>query len=564
MRPVEFADEPGTRVVLCKVYPVDASQITEDEALRTWNMSEFKACALDQVKLKQAIEDALETLENDPPMPSADLEEVAPEPIHVCAVGEHVDASCSIEISEDQMHAELVIIASQGGRHLETTDVKDVITEAKVRHGVQFDWINRLVKESHHAEPGAEVRGIIAEGTEPEPGIPSDFEFLVVPFEDRILQPQTRDDGSLDMHNLGEIEVVDVGQPLVRRIPSKPGESGSDVLGNVIFSKALKDEPFDICEGSEVSAEDPHLLISSRHGVPLKQPRGIKVTEVLVVRDVDLHTGNVDYDGSVMIKGDVKNGMAVDATGDIFVDGFVENARLTAQGDVVIKQGIIGKANATKDPAGFEAPDACYIRGNNVVARYAQHSFIEAFNKVEMGAQLLHCQVLNCRELHVGDEAKRKAKLVGGVANVGEAVYVGTLGSVAATQTVLNFDSQARPIQARIQELQDQLDEKVETIDGLVDAMVALKKLKPSPELIAKMRKAKNTVDQLQGDADKLIAQVAEIQEKIEPIKKRCRLFVYGVAYPAVELHFIDIDYKLKEERKQCQFGINQDRWCNL
>ncbi|MDX1696289.1 MAG: flagellar assembly protein A, partial [Ketobacteraceae bacterium] len=203
MRPFEFADEPGTRVVLIKVYPVETDKITEDEALRTWNMSEFRVCALDQQKLSQALADALEELEENPPVPSMDLEESEPEPVFVCAVGEHKDAVCRIEISDDCMQAELIITAAQGGHHLETTDVKEAITEHKITHGVQFEWINRLVKEAQIAEPGSEVSGIIAEGTPPGPGIPSDFKFLVVPFEDRVLQPQVHDDGSADMRDLG-------------------------------------------------------------------------------------------------------------------------------------------------------------------------------------------------------------------------------------------------------------------------------------------------------------------------------------------------------------------------
>ena len=564
MRLFEFADEPGTRVVLIKVYPADAEKITEEEALRTWNLSEFRVCALDQQKLTQAIADALEVLEENPPTPSMDLEETEPEPIFTCAVGERKDASCRIEVSEDQMQAELIITAAQGGHHLETPDAKEAITENRITHGVQFEWISRLVKEAQMAEPGSEVSGIIAEGTPAGPGIPSEFDFMVVPFEDRVLQPQSRDDGSLDMHNLGDIEVVDVGQPLVRRIPSRPGENGSDVLGNVIMSEALKDDPFDIGEGTEVSPDDPHLLIAQRHGVPLKMARGMRVSEVLVVNDVDLQTGNVEYDGSVMIKGDVKNGMHVEATADIYVNGFVENARLTAQGDVIIKQGIIGKANATKDPEGDQAEDACVVKGRNVIARYAQHAFIEAEQNVEMGAQLLHCRVLGCQELHVGDPAKRKAKLVGGVANIGGAAHIGTLGSVAGAQTVLNFDLKAGPIQEAIKEKQDLLDQKLETINGLVEAILSLKKLKPSPELIEKMRKAKNTVDQLRNETDPLLQEIEQLQEKLEPIKNNVRLFVYGAAYTKVEMRFLNINHIIREERKACQFGISQDRWCNL
>ncbi|MCG8312222.1 MAG: FapA family protein [Pseudomonadales bacterium] len=564
MRPFEFAEEPGTGKILCHVYPVDAVMFTEDEAMRVWNTSEFKRCALDSEQLDHLIAAAKQLQEDNPPLPSLELEESEPQPLLTRPVAQRINATCSIEISDDKMQAELMIVAAQGGRHIETTEVKTALDQNRVSHGVEFQWLSRLVKEAEHAEPGSEVRGIIAEGTQPASGVPSQFEFLVTPFEDRILQPQSRDDGTLDMHNLGDIEVVEVNQPLVRRIPSQPGESGFDVMGNTLFSEALKDTSFDHGEGSAVSPDDPHLLIATRHGVPLKLLNGMKVDEVLVVRDVDLHTGNVDYDGSVMIKGDVTNGMCVTASSDVYVNGFIENARINAAGNVVIKQGIIGKANAAKDPAGIDAPDACYIKGKNVMARYAQHAFIEAEDKVELGAQLLHCQVLHCRALHVGDAGKRKAKLVGGIANVDGELHVGTLGSVASTTTQINFDGKAQPIEAQITELQHKLDEKVETVDGLVEAILALKKLKPTAELIEKARKAKNTVDQMREETDNLIKLIDEKQQKIEALKDQVHIYIYGVGYANVELGFLDIRYKFKEERKPCQIGIVKDRWCNV
>ena len=564
MRPFEFAEEPGTSHVVCKVFPVDAAMLTEDEAMRVWNMSEFTKCQLNQEQLQQTIADALQSLEDNPPLPSLELEEAEPDPVLVAQVAERVDATCAIEIADDKMQAELIITAAHGGRHVETTEVKDLLVQNRISHGVEFQWLSRLVNEAQRAEPGAEVRGIVAEGTPPAEGIPSEFEFLVIPFEDRILKPQSRDDGTLDMHNLGDIEVVDVGQHLVRRVPSKPGEAGSDVFGNTLLSEALKDTQFDEGEGTEISSDDPHLLIANRHGVPLKLRYGMKVDEVLVVRDVDLNTGNVDYDGSVMIKGDVKNGMCVSATGDVYVNGFVENARISAQGNVVVKQGVIGKPEVIKDPKGIEAEDACYIKGNNVMARYAQNAFLEAEDKVELGAQLLHCIVLGCRELHVGDDGKRKAKLVGGVANISESAHIGTLGSVASTTTILRFDLHAVPLHEEMLVLQADLDDKLETIDGLLEAILSLRKLKPTPELIEKARKAKNTVDQFREETDRLLKVIEEKQNLIDAEKKLARVHIYGHAFPNVELKFLDIEYKLKEERKSSQIGISNDRWCNL
>ena len=61
-------------------------------------------------------------------------------------------------------------------------------------------------------------------------------------------------------------------------------------------------------------------------------------------------SGNIQFDGSVVIQGDVAKGMSVKATGDIEVAGIVEMASLEAGGNITVKSGVIG-ALGKKDVA---------------------------------------------------------------------------------------------------------------------------------------------------------------------------------------------------------------------
>ena len=44
--------------------------------------------------------------------------------------------------------------------------------------------------------------------------------------QDRILRPKERDDGSVDMRDLGDIICVKVGDPLAKKIPLTEGING--------------------------------------------------------------------------------------------------------------------------------------------------------------------------------------------------------------------------------------------------------------------------------------------------------------------------------------------------
>lgn len=56
----------------------------------------------------------------------------------------------------------------------------------------------------------------------------------------------------------------------------------------------------------------------------------IFVSNVLELVNVDNSTGDIDYEGDVVVKGNVLAGFTVKATGDITVSGIVEGATVIA------------------------------------------------------------------------------------------------------------------------------------------------------------------------------------------------------------------------------------------
>lgn len=61
-----------------------------------------------------------------------------------------------------------------------------------------------------------------------------------------------------------------------------------------------------------------------------------------IKEDVSLKTGNIDFNGTVIIRGDVPTGFSIKASGDILIDGLVEAAHIEAKGSVTIVKGIVG------------------------------------------------------------------------------------------------------------------------------------------------------------------------------------------------------------------------------
>ena len=108
-----------------------------------------------------------------------------------------------------------------------------------------------------------------------------------------------------------------------------PGIPGNDVR----FAAALS--------GAELSPDDSDLLIAAIGGQPVIVSNGAIVEPTIKMKNVDLSTGNLAFEGTIVISGDIAAGMEVKASGDIIVGGMVEAAMLEAKGNVEVKGGII-------------------------------------------------------------------------------------------------------------------------------------------------------------------------------------------------------------------------------
>lgn len=120
---------------------------------------------------------------------------------------------------------------------------------------------------------------------------------------DRILQPQKVGLTRVDMRNLGSIISVRQEAELLRRIQPTAGRYGFTVEGDVIEAKSgdwIKYSPDD---GAVVS--DENLLISDISDMPKFKDQKMWFDDIFNSKDVNVASGNIDYDGSVLVNGDV-------------------------------------------------------------------------------------------------------------------------------------------------------------------------------------------------------------------------------------------------------------------
>lgn len=354
----------------------------------------------------------------------------ATEPV-TAVVAERKDGRCVVKVARDRMSATLTLVPPQGGVAPGLPEVRAELDRAGVKAGV----LEPVLVDAVAAGEAAERE--VAVGRPPVNGAHTQFELLIPNLGTR--HPQLNTHGLIDYRDLGDLVVVREGTPLMRRIPPTGGEPGVDVLGNPLMAKPGVAKAFAPgLKGAETDRNDPDLLIARVTGQPVPVSQGVKVDPNFVIQHVDMSTGNVKFDGAVNIKGDVKEGMRVVSTGDVYVGGTVEAAEIEAGGNVVIKGGVIGRNEYNGRASGRDAWfNAKVTAQGSISARYAENAFLEAGGDVMLDDYAMHTEISALSHVAIGKPGTRKGRCMGGQVRATLSIRVAESGSAAGIHTVL-------------------------------------------------------------------------------------------------------------------------------
>ena len=377
-------------------------------------------------------------------------------------------ARFTLEVAPDSLQAWIDVVPACGGEALKPEAISLVLGEAGVTHGLDEEAIGRACAARQRG------RHVIATGKPAVDGEPSRFELLVADARDRT--PQLNAQGLIDFREQGEIPTVEADQPLMRRIPATFGLPGRNVRGEAIEATPGRNEPFaDGLIGAYVAPDDPNLLRAVFSGQPVCLPNGVSVEHVLRVRNVNLATGNISFDGTVHVDGEVMPDMKIRATGDVIVGGLIDGADVEAGGDVRVAGGIIAKARVSAIGA--------------IHARFAESAHIEAGTNIVIEDSALQCELQANNQILVGTKSTQRGRLAGGVARAMMLIRVPVLGSATGGVTRLMLgvnpvlDAEYQDLQHRMDALraeEDKLDKIVKHLTAQGDPRGMLPRVKDS------------------------------------------------------------------------------------
>ncbi|MEE8059694.1 MAG: FapA family protein [Pseudomonadales bacterium] len=477
----------------------------------------------------------------------------------VFPIAERKDAEIIITLSDDEMMAFITTTEAYGGKVLTAAEIKAAISNVAVEPSF-CDQV--ALKQALESSAVTDLK--FAEGKAPVDGLDAQFKALV---EEVIYHAPTidEDSGKADQHEIQDFTIVDVGKPVMQRIPATAGTNGSNVLGLMLPAQLGDDKPFATeTLGVIVDPNDKNRLIADAKGHPVIMPDGVRVDKTLKVNNVDLRTGNITLDGSLLVVGEVKADMEINVTGDVIVNGIIDGATVAAGNDITIGGGVIGRElkSSTAHPLA-----AILTSGGNIKARFASFATITAGKNVEVAEYITHCDVVAREKLLVG-QAGGKGRLFGGKCHAEDGMIANIVGTDADVKTLVSVG-----IASELQNNCDKLTEKKATATTQVaqltvvfkQYMEAHKKQALSKEKLAKAKTIRNTVTSLKESIEALDKDLAVIKSEIKSAKKS-DIIVQKIIYPGVLITVNGVELPIRKQAKGGRFIRDGDgvRWINV
>jgi uncharacterized protein (DUF342 family) len=423
-----------------------------------------------------------------------------------------VDSDVVVVISKDAMSAQMALLPpSPSGR---LTSFEDILKRIKQQWNVVYGLNEAAIRSAVVCK--TYFRPIqIAAGKPAKKGADGYLNFLFK--KEHSFSPAIASDGSADYKNLNLFESVMENAPIVVKVPPEKGEDGCTVTGTVIPAKPGSEAKLPPGKNTRLS-EDGQCLMAAKSGRIDFINNRIEVSDVYKIPgDVDMHVGNIKFEGDVQIRGNVISGLTIQASGSIEVGGFVEGATLIATKDIILKNGIKGMDKGK------------LVTGGNIVAKFMENCSVEARGDV-ISDYIVHCNVL------AGGAVTTKGKwgkIIGGLIRAGREVTARTIGSPSYDAMVIELGV-APEIRAKYTQCETeraQLKAQLQKIENL--ARVA--PVKDSADRRAMRQKLLDAKGQLEQQYNELVDEITAYAEILAQ-SSGGRVNATSCVYPGVKI----------------------------
>lgn len=403
-----------------------------------------------------------------------------------------------------------------------------LIGEAGIKYGIDESAINQFTESVRTLKDRQKLDETIAKGMTATESVDGQIEFLIT--EDLDIQETSA--GRADFRNIHRYKVVEPGQVLVRVLPAIFGKEGINILGEVVTPK----EPAQpsITTGTHVGSRSGDSnsteYFAAVKGIYVHVNNQISVTPELVIDgNVGLETGNLSYDLTIQVHGNVERGTEIISGKDLIVEGLIESGDVKVTGSIEVKGGI---------NAGGKGTITC---GGNLITDFIENSRIVCDSSIQVSRSILSSTVISHGRIDFTDS--QSSIIAGGEIIHFSDLKVSRIGNQNEIRTLI-FPGMHYHNQQIYQNLKSEVQELETKIKALSEYLAKLK------ELLVKNPTAKLTGTQ-KKEAQERVSIYHQIKDAIQKKKETfsviqhsrrndapVKVYVNGVIMPGTEFHY--------------------------
>lgn len=382
-------------------------------------------------------------------------------------------------------------------RQLVLDDIQNMISEIPIRLMVDYDKITELVEENLKFNEG--VCCVFVEGKKPVDG---NVQKVILDYDMSIETGKKSEDGSIDFKERSFIHNIDAGVQIAHFVPECPAIDGLSIYDEIIEANYDEDPCYKIGNNLEID-EDGINIKSAIKGILVNNNNTISVSNVIEIEKVDLSTGNIEVDGSVIIKENVTPGFSIKTEGDIKVNGNIEDAKINCGGNLIVSGGIIG------------GPDSdMHISGK------VYSSFIRNANLISNGDVIAN-QIINsdisCNNRVIALEGK--GVIIGGNIKALNGVWAKSIGAISESKTtiIVGRDAEAYALFKNIQTIIKSNKEEISKFKTLLGSEY----FKDPRAFIARIPENKReSIKTILKKVTNLVKETTELEEKTKEMSE--------------------------------------------
>jgi uncharacterized protein (DUF342 family) len=455
-----------------------------------------------------------------------------------------------LQVSRDKIVANYIIFPTKFSKIPDYADIEKLLQRNNILAIQGKEDIDRKLAEIDPAKPRIH-RIEVARGKEAVNGYDEYF-IPIINIEKKA--GKMLHDGRMDFKEVGSIIEVVKEQEILKKNPAEKPVNGFTIYGETIEAVMEKRDGYLKGDNIVQSLHDETIYLSGIDGCVNVENKKVSVLPYAIIKgNVDYESGNIDFNGSVLIKGSIMPGFSVKAKGNIIVEKNVDDAHVEATGDIQVKAGITGKG-ATK-----------VIAGGKLKTLYILNSNVEAVDEIEVEDSIINCKVFSNDRISVTD---KHGKIMGSDVTARHEIIVNAAGSPQENTTVLTV-GKSLFVEREMAEIRKEMNivrEKVDETIRKIKASFGEDLFKNPKDFVAKLPtvKKKNCLILLKDlsesnrELKELTNRYKETEEK-NKLEREPTITITDVVYPGTVINIQKRRRLIEQKIQNAKFFEDQE-----